>query len=122
MGGLCNAFAVRGVAELAAWLGGTGDYPLPTFTSAVWDFLAKGGEGSFQPNYESRMVVPSDLSGTSSKTVHSKGWPFLTCSSIAINEAEELRQVTALISDLNAGLAFALDEGPCFNRSPTSAA
>ena len=122
MGGLNSAFAVRSVAELAAWLGGTGDYPLPNLTEAVWQFLSKGGDGPLQSQYESRFVVPVDLTFSGSKTVHSNGWPFLRNGSIAINEAEELRQVTALISDLNEGMAFTLDEGPSFNRSPTSAA
>ena len=122
MGGLDKAFGVRCVAELAAWLGGTGDYPLVEFTRSVWDFLAKGGVGGSQPPYESRLKLPMDLSGLNTRTVQSNGWTFLHCGSIAIDEAEELKQITALIRDLNKGFALTLDECPDFNRSPTATA
>ena len=52
----------------------------------------------------------------------SKGWPFLCEGSIAINEKEEMKQIMALIGDLNKGLALSLDEAPSFNRTPISSA
>ena len=107
------------MAELSAWLGGLGDYPLPTYTGAVWEFLAGGGEGGRQSSYEARLVVPSDLSGSETKTVVSKGWPFLCNGSIAIGEFEELKQITAMLSDLNTNLALSLDVSPSFARTPT---
>ncbi len=120
LGGLDKASAVRSVAELAAWLGGLVDYPLGEFTKCVWEFLSAGGMGASQAPYESRLRMPLDLLGSSTRTVQSNGWTFLHCGSIAINESEELRQITALIRDLNKSFALSLDESPGFNRSPTA--
>ena len=122
MGGINCAFGVRSLAELAAWLGGIGDYPLPTLTNAIWNFLARGGAGGLQEIYESRHVVPIDLLSQGKKVVHSMGWPFLCNSSIAISEEEEQKLISALIGDLNSGLALALDITPSFDRSPTTSA
>ncbi len=122
MGGIDCAFGIRSVAELAAWLGGLGDYSLPNFTKQVWDFLARGGIGECQPAYESRHSVPIDLAGSGKKVVHCMGWPFLRSSSIAISEFEERTLITALVNDLNSGLALSLDTSPSFERSPITPA
>ncbi len=121
MGGLNCAFGLRSVAKLAAWLGG-GECLLPTFTKSVWEFLSSGGRGELQPIYESRISLPMDISGSSQGIFHCMGWPFLRSSSIAINECEEKKQITALITDLNRELALTLDVNPSLDRTPTATA